>query len=150
MNYSLAVNLFSGMRNFVFRRFLRSFQAANYSCFKIWKQLLRCWYGWGQKTQMKLYLRMDPPYLAPVGNREYPSGATTLLHIPQEPQGRHLVGLRGHIDIHKERCKLLSSPGHRIRADVRGKHIHASQDIIFLKHNLVWVENISMAFQRNP
>lgn len=91
---------------------------------------------------------MDIPYLASIGNGEYPSGATTLLHIPQEPQGRYLMRLRGHINVHKERCKLLSCPGHRIRVDVRGKYIYASLDIMFLKHNLVWLENISMAFEK--
>lgn len=58
------------------------------------------------------------------------------------------MGLRGHIDVHKERCKLLSSAGHGTRADARGKYIYASQDIMFLKHNLVWLENIFMAFEK--
>lgn len=78
------------------------------------------------KSQMKFSMRMDTPYLAPVGNREYPGGASTLLHIPQKPQGRHFVGFGGHIDIYKERCKPFSSPGHRIRAEVRSKYLPAS------------------------
>ena len=150
------MNLFSGTRKgnekFCFQKsfleIVSKIHVSNSLMFQNIEASIKLLHSMRAKSQMKFSVRMDTPYLAPIGNGEYPSGASTLLHIPQEPQGRHLVGFRGHIDIHKERCKLPSSPGHRTRAEVRSKYVHASQDIIFLKHNLAWLENSSIAFEK--
>lgn len=53
--------------------------------------------------------------LAPVGRGENPCGAPTLLHIPQKPKGRDLVGLRSDIHIHKQSCKTLGSSATKTR-----------------------------------
>lgn len=41
-------------------------------------------------------------YLSSVGGGEDPHGSSTLLHVPEEPQSRHLVGFRGHVHVDKQ------------------------------------------------
>lgn len=128
MKYSLVVNLFLEMRKFCFQKSFFEI-VSNSLMFQNIEAIIKILHWLRIKSDVKFSVRMDTSYLASVGNGEYPSGASTLFHVPQEPQGRHLMGFRGHIDIHKERCKLPSSPGHRTR--VRSKCIRASHDIIF-------------------
>lgn len=128
MKHSLVVSLFLEMRKFCFQKTFFEI-VSNSLMFQNIEAIIKILHWLRTKSDMKFSVRMDTSYLAPVGNGEYPSGASTLFHVPQEPQGRHLMGFRGHIDIHEERCKLPSSPGHRTR--VRSRYIHASHDIIF-------------------
>lgn len=46
--------------------------------------------------------------LSSVGGGEDPHGSPALLHVPKEPQGRHLVGFRGHVDVDKQLGKVAS------------------------------------------
>lgn len=49
---------------------------------------------------------MDTSYLARLTNGEYPSGASTLFHVPQEPQGE-LNRFRGHIIRRDANCRAV-------------------------------------------
>lgn len=48
-------------------------------------------------------------YLSSICGGEDPHGSSTLFHIPEEPQSWHLMGLRGHIHIDKQRGELPDS-----------------------------------------
>lgn len=41
-------------------------------------------------------------HLPPVGGGEDPHRPPALLHVPEEPQCRHLVGFRGHVHVDKQ------------------------------------------------
>lgn len=92
------------------------------------------------KSQMKFSMRMDTPYLAPVGNREYPGGASTLLHIPQEPESRDLMGLRGDTQVHKKGGQLLRrSAQEETRAKLANTGEHLLHSLgIYSSNKLTW------------
>lgn len=48
-------------------------------------------------------------YLSSVSGGEDPHGSTALFHIPEEPQGRYLVGFRGHIHVDEQRGEATNS-----------------------------------------
>lgn len=52
-------------------------------------------------------------YLPSVGSGEDPHGSSALLHVPEEPQRRHLVGFRGHVHVNEERGEAANSSTER-------------------------------------
>jgi len=54
-------------------------------------------------------------YLPSIACCEYSRCPSTLLHVPQKPQGRDLVGFRSDIHIHKESCETLGSTAAKTR-----------------------------------
>lgn len=70
-------------------------------------------------------------YLSSVGGGENPHGPSTLLDVPEEPQGRHLVGFRGHVHVHKQSGK---PPRRTVR---RGRSMHMRTHTDNIQHTHV-------------
>lgn len=47
-------------------------------------------------------------YLPSITGGENPHCSSALLHIPEEPEGRHFVGLGGHVHVDEQRGKALN------------------------------------------
>lgn len=45
-------------------------------------------------------------HLSSIGGGENPHGPSALFDVPEKPEGRHLVGLRGHVHVDKQGAEL--------------------------------------------
>lgn len=66
------------------------------------------WTSGTEESVIGWLLLLGHTHLSSIGGGENPHGAAALLHVPEEPESRHLVGLRGHVDVDKQSGKLTS------------------------------------------
>lgn len=57
-------------------------------------------------AQNRMCFSSSATHLSSVSGGENPHDPSALLHVPEKPEGRHLVGLRGHVHVDKQGGEL--------------------------------------------
>lgn len=57
-------------------------------------------------AQNRMWFSSSATHLSSVSGGENPHDPSALFHVPEKPESRHLVGLRGHVHIDKQGGKL--------------------------------------------